>query len=113
MRPAGQESPAVTPRKNRSVIFGDGFDDGEEMILSPSKSKGKSKTSTPKHGGKRKRNVAEASPVQALPLQEPQAGAATPVNTDAGRGEPDAAVAASFRTDDEKFQVRWNYYRLC
>ena len=102
----GQDSPAVTPRKVRSVPFGDGFDNGEEMIISPSKSKGKSKLSTPKHGGKRKRNVAEASPAQALPLQEPTAGAATPTNADTGREEPDIAVAASFRTDDEKFQVR-------
>ena len=101
----GKNSPALTPRKNRSMLFGDGFDDGEEMIVSPSKSRGKSKPATPKHGGKRKRNVTEASPVPALTLQEPLAGAGTPTNADAGREEPGAVLAGSFRPDDEKFQV--------
>ena len=113
MKDAGRDSPAVTPRKARTVPFGDGFDDeGEEMIISPSKTKGKAKqpsSSTPKHGGKRKRNVAEtASPVQALPLREP-AGAATP--TGAGESFRDgtdgaAANAKIFQADDEKFEVR-------
>ena len=102
---AGQDSPAITPRKNRSVLFGDGFDTGEEMLVSPSKSKGKSKASTPKHNGKRKRNVTEASPAQALPLQEPQLDTSTPKNVDAGCEDPDAALA-SFRSEDEKFHVR-------
>ena len=108
---SGQGSPAVTPRKNRSVLFGDGFDNGEEMMISPSKSKGRSKQSTPKHGGKRKRNVTEASPAQPLPLHEPQAGASTPTNADAGREESGNAVAASFKAEDEKFQV-WRKYAM-
>ena len=111
MKEAGQDSLTTTPRKNRSVLFGDGFDTGEEMLISPSKSKGKSRASTPKHNGKRKRNVAEPSPAQALPLQEPQAGTSTPTNVDARREEPDAALATPVRPEDEKYQVRQSHGR--
>lgn len=111
MKEAGQDSFTTTPKKNRSVLFGDGFDTGEEMMISPSKSKGKSRASTPKHNGKRKRNVAEASPAQALPLQEPQAGTSTPINVEAGREEPDAALTTSFPPEDEKYRVRQSHNR--
>lgn len=64
---------ASTPKKNRTVPFGDGFDDGDVVMVSPSKSRDKSRTGTPRQGSKRKRNAVEASPSKPLPILEAQA----------------------------------------
>ncbi|OMP82195.1 hypothetical protein BK809_0006505, partial [Diplodia seriata] len=63
---------ATTPKKNRIAEYGDGFDDGGVMEISPSKSREKSRNGTPRQGAKRKRNAMEASPAKPLPLSEPQ-----------------------------------------
>ncbi|KAF9638125.1 putative dna repair protein rad26 protein [Lasiodiplodia theobromae] len=62
----------TTPKRTRRAEFGDGFDDGGVMEVSPSKSRDKSRNGTPKQGAKRKRNALEASPAKPLPLAEPQ-----------------------------------------
>ncbi|KAB8337282.1 hypothetical protein FH972_021583 [Carpinus fangiana] len=71
----GPASPAVTPRKTRSKKMGDGFDDDEVMMVSPSKSMERRERGTPSKNGmaaKRKRLVQsdQASPGRALPLSE-------------------------------------------
>ena len=59
-----------TPRKAKKTGLGDGFDDDEVRVVSPSKSREKSKDATPRHGAKRKR-TANDSPVAALSFTQP------------------------------------------
>ncbi|KAL9000396.1 MAG: hypothetical protein Q9169_000913 [Polycauliona sp. 2 TL-2023] len=63
----------TTPKKNKSLGHGDGFEDDELRVISPSKLPYRSKTSTPKAVNKRKRKAVGASPVK--PLQLSQANA--------------------------------------
>jgi hypothetical protein len=65
-RKAPRES---SPRKAQPSNFGDGFDDDEIMVVSPSKSK--SRVSTPKGGTKRKRDALGESPMKPLDLVHP------------------------------------------
>lgn len=58
----------VTPKREKALPFRDGFND-EEMIVSPSKSKGKRSEGTPK-GMKRKRTVFDG-PGDSLPMNDP------------------------------------------
>ena len=59
-----------TPRKARRTGLGDGFEDEEVRLVSPSKSKDKSREHTPKVGAKRKR-PAQDSPVAPLSFTQP------------------------------------------
>ncbi|KAK3715760.1 hypothetical protein LTR37_006985 [Vermiconidia calcicola] len=61
-----------TPRKNKRTGLGDGFDDDEVRMVSPSKSREKSREQTPKVGAKRKR-PAQDSPVAPLSFSRPVA----------------------------------------
>jgi len=66
-------SPAATPkRQHKTLPFRDGFDDEDIVMASPSKNKDKSKASTPKQAGKRKRTVTDQSPIPMLQLSEPR-----------------------------------------
>ncbi|QDS71023.1 hypothetical protein FKW77_008049 [Venturia effusa] len=70
---SGQRNGDATPKKSRVLSFRDGFDDSDLPMLSPSRPR--SKPSTPKVGGKRKRNAIDNSPiapVAALQLSEPK-----------------------------------------
>ncbi|TKA77824.1 hypothetical protein B0A55_04598 [Friedmanniomyces simplex] len=72
-RTTGPGKEKDTPRKARRTVLGDGFDDAEVRPISPSRSREKTKESTPKHGAKRKR-TANDSPVAALSFtQQPEA----------------------------------------
>ena len=62
----------TTPKHSRTLPIGDGFDDDEIMVVSPSKRAGKSKPGTPKPAVKKKRKLAEESPSQSLQLIQPQ-----------------------------------------
>lgn len=62
----------TTPKKNKSLPYGDGFDDDEIQIISPSKLSVRPKALTPKVTGKRKRKVEENSPAKPLPLGQPE-----------------------------------------
>lgn len=73
----GRQSPAKTPKRGKIAPFRDGFDDDEVMVVSPSKSKPRSKPNTPKAGGKRKRHV-ENSPMQPLEIDGPPEQPAEP-----------------------------------
>lgn len=64
-----RENLLSTPKKNKNLSYGDGFDDDEVQILSPSKIALRAKPGTPKAGTKRKRKVPEGSPVQPQPLE--------------------------------------------
>lgn len=59
-----------TPRKTKRAGLGDGFDDDEVVLVSPSKSKDKSREQTPKVGAKRKR-PAQDSPIAPLSFDQP------------------------------------------
>ena len=50
--------------------FGDGFDDDELMVISPSKAASRSRNTTPKGGLKRKRDALSDSPLKPLELSE-------------------------------------------
>ncbi|OCK84191.1 hypothetical protein K432DRAFT_289445 [Lepidopterella palustris CBS 459.81] len=93
--------PAATPKKHKNLPFRDGFDD-EDIMVSPSKARDRPKASTPKLGGKRKRQVVDQSPVQPLQLSEPRERSKPP--------EPvpeldiDPALLARLRKEDERFE---------
>lgn len=59
-----------TPRKLKRTAMGDGFEDDEVQIISPSRSKDKSREQTPKVGLKRKR-LAQDSPIAPLSFSKP------------------------------------------
>ena len=59
-----------TPRKNKRTTQGDGFEDDEVRLVSPSKSREKSREQTPKVGAKRKR-PAQDSPIAPLLFSNP------------------------------------------
>lgn len=69
-----------TPQKSRQAALGDGFDDNEVQLVSPSRSKEKEKEKersqeqTPKVGAKRKRPAAD-SPIPALSFSQPPVSA--------------------------------------
>ncbi|TKA30093.1 hypothetical protein B0A50_02812 [Salinomyces thailandicus] len=73
---AGKARPLVggkgkeTPKKAKRVGRGDGFEDEEVRMVSPSRSREKSKDTTPKHGAKRRR-TANDSPVASLSFAQP------------------------------------------
>lgn len=58
-----------TPRKSKKFGLGDGFEDDEVRLMSPSRSKDKTRDQTPKLGAKRKR-TANDSPVAALSFNQ-------------------------------------------
>ena len=62
----------TTPKKNKSLPYGDGFNDDEIQMMSPSKLSVRPKALTPKAAGKRKRKVEESSPAKPLPLGQPE-----------------------------------------
>ncbi|KAK8207219.1 hypothetical protein IWZ01DRAFT_509396 [Phyllosticta capitalensis] len=90
----------ATPRKNKTAYVGDGFDDGDMIMVSPSKPR--SKQSTPKQGSKRKRTVGE-SPGKPLPLSE---NALTKSLDSPSIQEPESHdnILVEFEKDDDKFR---------
>ena len=66
----GKENTVTTPKKNKDLPYGDGFNDDEIQAPSPSKLVLRSKPATPKAGAKRKRKPTENSPVKPLQLSQ-------------------------------------------
>ncbi|EXJ54655.1 hypothetical protein A1O7_09996 [Cladophialophora yegresii CBS 114405] len=64
-----EASPIATPRRGAANSLRDGFNDGDIMLVSPSKSARRSKPPTPSAANKRKRKAAEASPIKPLSLR--------------------------------------------
>ena len=97
----------TTPKKNKSLPYGDGFDDEEMQLVSPSKLSFRSKPVTPKAGTKRKRKAVDSSPVKPLPLSQPKTEYAKPtVNLSKDPVEP---IANIVKQDNERFQVCVTY----
>ena len=67
----GKENQPATPKKNKALVYADGFDDEEIQPMSPSRLVIRSKANTPKAGAKRKRKPTEASPIKPLELTQP------------------------------------------
>ncbi|KAJ9666923.1 hypothetical protein H2201_003057 [Coniosporium apollinis] len=111
-RAAGQGSPATTPKKARPVPFGDGFDDDDIVMVSPSKSRDRRKGSTPRAGEKRKRAGTEqgfASPSQSLSFSE---AAPLPMEepTEAQGIENVLDVAPHLSKEDERFEFIQRFF---
>ena len=67
-----KENQPTTPKKNKSLPCGDGFEDDEIVPTTPSKLAIRSRTITPKAGAKRKRKPTEHSPAHPLELSQPK-----------------------------------------
>ena len=100
-----RQSPAKTPKRGKIAPFRDGFDDDEVVVVSPSKTKQRSKPSTPKGGGKRKRPV-ENSPMQPLEIDGPLEQPLEPPNADTA---PSTAISLDLplrpAAEDRRFKV--------
>lgn len=94
-----------TPKKNKTLPYGDGFDDQEMQVVSPPKLAIRAKAVTPKVGGKRKRKPAESSPVKPLPLRQP----ANDIQPDEPNEKSNKKFSASTETvrihDYERYQA--------
>ncbi|KAF1838889.1 hypothetical protein BDW02DRAFT_487865 [Decorospora gaudefroyi] len=104
-------SPSRTPKRGQKTRgpLGDGFDDDDMVMASPSKHRDRQNASTPKQAGKRKRQVTDQSPIYmpVLPMseprsrpkeQEPEPGPVTEAHID-------AALLQYFRRDDRRFTL--------
>ena len=109
----GKENQPVTPKKNKTLAYGDGFDDEEIQPMSPFRLVIRSKANTPKAGGKRKRKPTEASPVRSLELVQPIQidsfeETAQPQTNEAHLANDQLSKPAPIR-QDQKFKVRYVY----
>lgn len=106
-RPANTAvSPGGTPKRAQKTLpLRDGFDDEDMIMASPTKTREKSRVSTPKQAGKRKRNVADQSPIAVLQLSEPRE---RPKALDAMTSFEQSQEAAPLRNlwgDDRRFAL--------
>jgi hypothetical protein len=99
-----------TPPKARRPGLGDGFDEDEVQVVSPSKSRDRPKDQTPKHATKRKR-IANDSPAPALSFTQP----AQPVRQESN--ETPAVSAASLpgtaQAVDKRFEFTQSMLNHC
>ncbi|KAI4671006.1 uncharacterized protein J4E88_009401 [Alternaria novae-zelandiae] len=102
-------SPAGTPKRGQKTrgALGDGFDDDDVVMASPSKYRERQKTATPKQAGKRKRQAIDQSPIQlpALQLSEPRTRPRETEPAPAVGPIIDAALLEHFRRDDRRFTL--------
>ncbi|KAI7278074.1 hypothetical protein KC332_g17152 [Hortaea werneckii] len=97
--PAVKNKGQETPKRAKKNGLGDGFDDDEVRILSPSRSREKSKDATPKQGAKRKR-TANDSPVAALSFTQPAASLRHESSEQTQTSAEQQVVVESTRTAD-------------
>jgi hypothetical protein len=102
-------SPGGTPKKGQKAKdpFGDGFDDDDVVMASPSKNRDRPNTATPKHAGKRKRQTIDQSPIPlpALQLSGPRTAPKDQEPAPATEAKIDAALLQYFRRDDRRFSL--------
>jgi hypothetical protein len=102
-------SPAGTPKKGQKIRgpLGDGFDDDDIVMASPSKIREKQRNATPKQAGKRKRQLTDQSPIPLLALQlsEPRTRPKEPEPAPVVEAKIDAALLQHFRRDDRRFTL--------
>ncbi|RMZ71945.1 hypothetical protein GMOD_00009305 [Pyrenophora seminiperda CCB06] len=107
--PAPAISPAGTPRKAQTTLgpLGDGFDQDDVVMASPSRRRERQKTATPKQAGKRKRNVTDQSPIPlpALQLSEPRSRPREQEQAPPAVPHTHAALLHHFRPDDRRFTL--------
>jgi hypothetical protein len=100
-------SPTGTPKRAQRTRgpFGDGFDDDDVVMASPSKLRERHRTTTPKHAGKRKRQVTDQSPIPlpALQLSEPRIRPKEKEPASAEEAGIDVALLQYFCRDDRRF----------
>lgn len=89
----------VTPRKAKRTALGDGFEDDEVRLVSPSKSKEKDKSreQTPKVGAKRKR-PAQDSPIPVAALSFTQ-----PFREESGESLPTSFEGLAVAKEDDRY----------
>lgn len=101
-------SPAGTPRRANKTqgLFGDGFDDDDVVMASPSKLRDRRRTATPKQAGKRKRPAVDQSPIPlpALQLSEPR-NPPKEKEPEPASGADIGAALLHFRQDDGRFRL--------
>ncbi|KAK0251617.1 hypothetical protein B0A54_12112 [Friedmanniomyces endolithicus] len=102
-RTTGSGREKDTPRKNRRTALGDGFDDVEVLLISPSKSREKAKDSTRKHEAKRKRTASD-SPAARLSFTQPP----EPVRQESSVEQP-AAFAEQPRISVRAADTRYEF----
>ena len=96
----------TTPKKNKGPSYRDGFDQDEIMIVSPSRSAGRSRVGTPKAGGKRKRKGVDDSPLPALQLtQSPRTGVRSGREEEEEREPVWEGLSSRFSQADGRFEV--------
>lgn len=102
LKPTKTNTGKLTRQPSQSLPYRDGFDDNEIVTLSPSKPKDRSKSSTPKVGEKRKRNVA-VSPAPHLQLNaQPSVSSSPALNAAASTPMFEELIRPQ---DDSQFQV--------
>ncbi|KAH0298655.1 hypothetical protein KCU74_g19583, partial [Aureobasidium melanogenum] len=102
LKPTKTNTGKLTRQPSQSLPYRDGFDDNEIVTLSPSKPKDRSKSSTPKVGEKRKRNVA-VSPAPHLQLNaQPSASSSPALNAAASTPIFEELIRPQ---DDSQFQM--------
>ncbi len=92
----------TTPRKNRVASYRDGFDDGEIMAISPSRSGGRSRGGTPRMGGKRKRRGVDDSPVPMLQLSQSPRPA---IDREESQQSLHEKLSTRFNQNDRRYEV--------
>ena len=102
---AGKENQPVTPKKNKVLAQGDGFDDDEVQPMSPSRLAIRSKKGTPKGAAKRKRKTVEDSPVKPLDLATPKAVESFEEIPDPLKDHPPTHNTPAPRQSDRKYEL--------
>lgn len=102
-------SPAGTPKRaqKNKALLGDGFDDDDVVMASPSKQRERQKTATPKQVGKRKRQITDQSPIPlpALHWSEPRSRPKENETEVPAHVKVDTALLQHFRHDDRRFTL--------
>lgn len=103
---AATVSPAGTPRKGqKNLPLGDGFDDDDVVMASPSKRRPLSKAATPKQASKRKRNITNDSPVPILELSEPRTQPKAPELVSFSEAHFDIALLRNLWKHDQRYAL--------
>ncbi|KAF2201278.1 hypothetical protein GQ43DRAFT_440751 [Delitschia confertaspora ATCC 74209] len=99
-------SPSTTPKRHKSLPYrgGDGFDDTDIIMTSPSKSRDR-KAFTPKQGGKRKRQTVDHSPPPALQFSESTEGPKLKEEPSSVELQLDPTLLAKLQKEDHRFEL--------
>lgn len=104
-KPEDSKSPMTTPKRNKIPLFGDGFNDDEIQVTSPSRLSIRPKAATPRAAGKRKRKPEENSPVKPLQLNQlKQDEKVDEANQQVG-SEHSTRIPQALKEDSQHFKV--------